>query len=86
MEGVALDQFKKFKPYTIPMAQFHYHLSDEIGKGDSTTATCIHIHLQFLITKGIMDPFLTTMWDHMDSFVKQYLFASAIYLLSLLAL
>ena len=38
MEGVALDQFKKWKPSTIPMAHFNSHLSDKSDQDDSTTA------------------------------------------------
>ena len=33
------------------MAQFNSHLSDERDQGDSTTATHLHIILQFMFTK-----------------------------------
>ena len=46
MEWVALDQFNKLKPYTIPMDHFNSHLCDKSDQDDSTTATNIHIILQ----------------------------------------
>ena len=52
MEGVALDNFNKLKPSTIPMAQFHSHLSDEDDQDARTTATYLLILIQFIITKN----------------------------------
>ena len=39
------------------MAQFNSNLSDESDQDDSTTATHLCILLQFLLTKGFIDPF-----------------------------
>ena len=86
MEGVALDHFEKLKPPTIPMAQFNSHLSDESYQDASTIATHLCIILQFIITKGMIAPFLKTMWDHTYCCAKQDHCASAIYLLSCLDL
>ena len=72
MEVVAFDHFNKFKPSTIPMAQFHYHLSDESDQDASTTATHLCIILKFLLTEKMISPYLTTMWDHTDGCSKQY--------------
>ena len=41
MEIFALGNFNKLKPYTIPMEQFNYNLSDESYQDDSTTETHI---------------------------------------------
>ena len=79
MEVVPLEHFNKLKLSTIPMAQFHYYLSYKSDQDSSTTATRTHILLRFFLTKGMIAPFLTTMWDHTGC-------ASAIYLLSCLAL
>ena len=54
MEGVALENFNKLKPSTIPMAQFHSHLYDEIDKDASITATHLRIILRCLITKEMI--------------------------------
>ena len=51
MQGVALENFNKLKPYTIPMAQFNSHLFDESDQYSSTTATNLRIPLQFILTK-----------------------------------
>ena len=51
MEGVTLEQFKKFKPFNIPVAQFNSHLSDENDQDDSTSTTHLHIIFQFILTK-----------------------------------
>ena len=64
MEGVALDPFNKMKPSTIPMAQLHYNVSDESDQDDSITATHLSIIIKSLLKKGLIYPFLTTMWDH----------------------
>ena len=86
MEGVAIDHFNKLKPSTTHMLKFHSHLSDDGDKDDSTTATYHSIILQFILTKQMIDPFLTIMWYHMDGCAKQYRCASEIYLLSCLNL
>ena len=83
MEG---EHFNKLKPSTIPMAKIHYHLSDESDQDSSTTATHIFILLQFLLKNQIIDPYLTTMWDHTYGSAKHYRCTSAIYLPSCLAL
>ena len=49
MEGIALDNFYKLKPSTIPMTQFHSNLSDESDQYSSTTATNIRILIQLLL-------------------------------------
>ena len=74
------------KAPTIPIAQFHSHLSGVSYQDASTTATYLHIILQFFLTKEMINPFLTAMWDHMDGYVNQYCCASAIYILSCIAL
>ena len=51
-----------------------------------TTTTYLRILLRFILTKTMISPFLTTMWDHTDGCAKQYCFASAIYLLSCITL
>ena len=84
MDGITLDQFNKSKPSTIHMAQFHSHLSDEIDQDASTTATHICIIIFLLLSKGFINSFLTSMWDHMDSCANQYNFSYGIYLLSCL--
>ena len=66
IDGVALDHFNKLKQSTIPMAKSHFHLYDESDQNSSTTGTHLHIFLQFILTKLILAPFLTTMWDHTD--------------------
>ena len=86
MEGVALEHFNKLKPSTIPMAQSNSHLSNENYQDASTTATHICIIIKFLLTKQIIDHFLTTAWDHTDSCEKQYQCALAIYILSYISL
>ena len=85
MEGVALDNFNKLKPYTIPLAQFHSHLSDESDQDASTTTAHLRIILQFVLTKQMIAPFLTTMWYHTDGYANHYCCASAIYLLLCIA-
>ena len=86
MEGVALEHFNKLKLYSIPMSQFHSLLSDKIDQDSSTNATYFSILHQFLLTKQVIAPFLTTMWKHTDGCAKQYCCVSAIYLISCLAL
>ena len=86
MERAALYHFNKLKPSTIPMVQFHSHLSHEIDQYASTTATHLSILNQFLLTKQIIYPFLTTMWCHRYGCANQYRCVSDIYLLSCLAL
>ena len=63
------------------MAQFHSRLSDASDQDASTTATRLHIILQFILTKGLIAPLLTTVCDHMDVCTNQYCCASDIYLL-----
>ena len=70
MEGVALEHFNKLKPSNIPTEQFHSNLSDESDQNDITIATHLHILLQFILTKGMIAPFLKTIWDHRDGFTK----------------
>ena len=81
MEGVVLGNFNKLKPSTIPMAQFHSHLSDEIDQDVSTTATNILIILQFILKNKMIAPYLTIIWYHMDGCANQYHCESDIYLL-----
>ena len=52
MEGVALDQFKKWKPFTIPMGKFNSHLSDESDQDASATATNLHIIIKLIRKKN----------------------------------
>ena len=68
------------------MANFYHNLSDESDQSDSTTATHLCIILQFILTKGIIAPLLTTMWDNTDGYAKNYCCGSAIYLLSCISL
>ena len=68
------------------MVNFNSLLSDEIDQDASTTVTHLCIILQFLLTKEMIYPYLTTMWDHMDGGAKQYRCASYIYLLSCFSL
>ena len=68
------------------MAQFHSHLSDESGQDAGITATHIYILLKMLLTKQMIDTFLTTIWDHTYVCTKQYCCESFIYLLPCLAL
>ena len=68
MEGVLLEHFKKMKPSNIPMAQFHSRLSDESDQDYRTTVAHPRIILLFIITKQMISPLLTTMWDHMYGF------------------
>ena len=53
LEGVALDHFKNLKPSTIPMAQYHYNLSDKSDQYDSNTVTrlCVNLTLRVNPTK-----------------------------------
>ena len=46
------------------------------------TKTHLCILLQYILTKGTISPFLTTMWYHTDGIPKQYCCAPDIYLLS----
>ena len=64
------------------MAEFYSRLSGESGQDASTTATYFRIILKFLLTKVMIAPLLTTMWDHRDGFPKKYCCAYAIYLLT----
>ena len=86
MEGFALEKFNKLKPSTIPMTQFHSHLSSESDQDTSTTATYLCILLQYILAEKNIHTFLTTMQDYIDGCAKQYNFESAIYLLSCLDL
>ena len=80
-EVVALENFNKLNPYTILMAQFHSNLSDESDQDASITAIHICILLKMLLTKQMIHPFLTTIWNHTDGCAKQYCCPSYIYLL-----
>ena len=84
MEGVLIEHFNKLKPSTIPMAQFHSFTYDEIFQDARNIVTYIYILLQFILTKQMIAPFLTTMWDHTCGCANHYHCASAIYLLSCL--
>ena len=86
MEGVALDHSNKLKPSTIPMAQFHYSLSDESDQDSSTTATHLCIVIQFILANKTIYPYFTTIWDHTNGCANRYRCETAIYLLSCLAL
>ena len=68
------------------MAKVHSILSDETDQDDSITATHLSIIIKSLLKKGLIYPFLTTMWDHTDGFANQYRFVFDIYLLSCLVL
>ena len=48
MEGVALEDFNKLKPFTIPMSQFHSHWYDWRDQYDSTNYS-----LYYYKTNGI---------------------------------
>ena len=67
-----LYHFNKLKPSTKPMAKFNSHLSDESDQDSSTTATYLHNFLHFLLTKVVIAPFLTKIWNHMNGCAKQY--------------
>ena len=86
MEGVALENFNKFKSSTIPLAQFYSHLYDESDKDSITNARYFLILIQLLRSKGFIASFLTTLWYHVGGCAKQYHCAHAIYILSCLAL
>ena len=51
MEVVALEKFIELKTSTVPMPQFHYHLSDEIDQYDRTNATHTCNIFKSLLTK-----------------------------------
>ena len=68
------------------MAQFHCHFSDESYQYAIITATHIRILLQFILTKQMISPLLTTMWYHTDGCENQYSCASFICLLLFLDL
>ena len=51
MEGVALEQFNKFKTSSTPMKQFNSHLYEESDQDSSITVTHLNIIIQFLLTK-----------------------------------
>ena len=73
-----LENFNKSKPSTIPMAQFNSNYSNESDQDARTTATHMYILLQFLLTKHVIYPLLTAMWDHTNGCAKQYCCASTI--------
>ena len=52
------------------MAQFNSHLYVESDQDAITTETHLHIILQFILTKGMIDQLLTTIWYHMDGCTK----------------
>ena len=81
MEGVGLENLKKLKPFTIPMAQYHYHLSDESYLDVITTATHLRILLQYFLKKWMIDPLFTIMCYYTDGCSNSYGCASAMYLL-----
>ena len=68
------------------MTQFNSNFSDEIDQDASTTATYLCTILQFLLTKQMIAPLLTTVRDHTDGCAKQYRCSSTIYLISCLVL
>ena len=68
------------------MVNFNSLLSDEIDQDASTTVTHLCIILQFLLTKEMIYPYLTTIWDHTNGCANRYRCETAIYLLSCLAL
>ena len=86
MEDVALNKFNKFTPSGVPMAEFNPRLSDEIDKDYITTATNLSIILNLILSKYLIDLFMTSMWDHTYSCAKQYHCEYDIYLLSCLDL
>ena len=64
------------------MEHIHSHLYDECDQDARTNETHLRIILQLCLTKYLIDPFLTTVWDHKDGCAEDYHFESAIYLLS----
>ena len=68
------------------MTQFHSNLSDESDQDASATETHIIIILEFILTKKMIDPFLTTVWDHTDGWTNQYRCEYYIYILSCIVL
>ena len=86
MEGVALDHLRKLYPSTILMAKSHCQLSNESDQDNRSTATHLHILLQFPLAKGMLAPLLITIWYHMDGCAKQCRCQSDINILSCLAL
>ena len=86
MEGIELEHFNTFKASTIPMAKFHYHLSDKSYQYSSAAKTHIYIIILFVLSKGVIASLLVTMWDNVDSCENNYPCESAIYLPSFLAL
>ena len=55
-----------------------YHLSDESDQDAITIAMNIFIITCFLISKGFITSFFTTMWYPTDGYVNQYCCASYI--------
>ena len=63
------------------MGKFRSSLLDKIIQDDSTNATHIRILCCLLLSNGFIASLLTTMWDCMDGFAKQYFCEYDIYLL-----
>ena len=80
MEVIVLDHFNKFKPSIIPMKKKHYYFSDKIGQAASTTAKNIFIIINFILSKGFIASFLTTIWYQKYGFTNQYNCESTIYM------
>ena len=78
---ILIEKFNKLEPSTIPMAKFHFHISDESDQDASTSAMHIRILNQLLLTKGFIAQFLPTMWDRADGCAKHYQHAYVIYIL-----
>ena len=51
VEGIALEEFDKFQPSNIPMAQSNSHFSDEINQDASTTTKNINILICIIFPK-----------------------------------
>ena len=53
IEGIALENFKNFRPSTVPMALFNFHLLYGSYKYSSITATHLDILISSLIYKSL---------------------------------
>ena len=81
MEVFVLEHLNKLQPFTIPMANF---IIVYLMKGIRMPELLQHIFVLFFylfLQKKMTYPFLTTMWDHTDGCTKQYLCATATYIL-----
>ena len=52
VKGFSLEPFNRLKPSAVPIAQFHYRLSDERDQDTSTPVTNLRILFQFILTKN----------------------------------